>query len=268
MHTRPLGAARSAGVALFAAASIALAGVGLVAAGPAGASHKKHHSTSSGTAQAKTLKTLSAKIKKAKKATYSATFAWKTTSGKTQTIKVAQAPPKSFYQETATTSFVDTGTASYVCSKTETGSAATSSSTSSTSATGATGATTTTTTTTAPKTTVVCIKEAAADSPLAGFLDLFSATTIVTEFNAAESSIDEHILGYSVKVTSQTIAGQASKCVTVKVSGVGYKYCVTSNGLLAYSGTGKEYFELKSFSKSAPASDFQVPSGAKIETVP
>jgi hypothetical protein len=245
-----------------------VAGAGMIAA-PAGA-----HSKSGA---AKTLTALTKKIKAGKKATYQAVYSYKSTgTKKVSTITFAQKPPKSLFEEGTThTYLIDTGTQSLECSQTtETTSATTttsSSTTSSTTSTSATATTTTsTTTTTAPKSKYVCVKTGSAGAGAAsGLLDLFEPTTALTYFNTAEQEIAAKIAGYSVKITNGTYGGVASKCVTLRVSGQSYKYCVGNNGLLTYSGTpNKGYFELKSFTKNVPASDFQPPAGAKTETIP
>ncbi len=241
--------------------------IGGLAAGPAGASHKASSGISS-----QQLKTLTKKIKNGKKATYQATYAYKGTgSAKVSTITFAQAPPKSLFEQGTThTLLIDTGTESLECSLT-TSSSSTSSSSSTTTPSTATSATatTTTTTTTMPKPKEVCIKTGSgAAGAASGLLDLFSPTTALTFFNSAESDIYAKLAGINVKFSTANYAGLSSKCVTLKVSGESGKYCVASNGLLTYSGSSKGYFELKSFSKSVPSSDFQVPAGAKVETTP
>jgi hypothetical protein len=278
MRYRSFAATRLAVVALSAAVLVALGGAAGIGAGPAGASHKKSHqpakhSTKAPTS-AKELTTLAKKIKSQKKATYQALFEYKNTStNKIESITVAQEPPKSLFKATGTT-FIDTGTESLTCSPTTTnstsGSSTSGSSTSGSSTSSTTGATTTTstTTTTAPKSKYVCYKEKGAQGSLGNLFDLFSPTTALTYFNSAEASIDARIAGYSVNFSTGTYGGLASKCVTFKIAGQSYKYCVANIGILTYSGTTKGYFELKSFSKSVPSSDFSPPPGSKIETLP
>ncbi len=246
-----------------------VAGAGL-AASPAGASRGGSKSAS-----AKTLTALAKKIKAGKKQTYQAVYSYKGTgSAKVSTITVAQKPPKSLFEQGTThTYLIDTGTSSLECSMTTnaTSSNTTSSSTTSSSTATGTGTTTTsTTTTTAPKSQYVCVKTGSTGAgAAAGLFDLFDPTTALTYFDTAKQSLIAKIAGYSVKITGATYGGVASKCVTLHVSGQNYKYCVGSNGLLTYSGTpGKGYFELKSFTKNVPSSDFQPPAGAKTETIP
>jgi hypothetical protein len=261
MNVRPSVPTRLAAVLLSAALVVALAAVT-----PAGASAKGAKRS----AQAKELTTLAKKIKHGKKATYLAVFAFGQT-GKTSTVTFAQKPPKTYFKETTET-LIDTGTESLTCSPTTTGGSAststTGSGTSSATSTTPSATTSTTTTTTAPKYKVVCLKEPASEGALGGLLDLFSPTTALDYFNTAEESIAAKLAGYSVKFTTGSYGGLSAKCVTLRISGATYRYCVASNGLLAYSGTAKGYFELKSFSKSPPASDFAVPADARIESTP
>ena len=272
MMVRSFAASRAAALALSAALAVALSAA---VAAPAGA----HGSSSSGTNQAKALKTLAKKIKAEKKATYTATFEFKGTgTHKVESLTVAQEPPKSYYDATGV-SYIETGTESLTCSPTTTDSSTSSSSTSSSSTSSSssgtgtgtgtsTTTTSTTTTTTAPKAKIACYKTKGTQGSLGSLLDLFSPTTALDYFNTAEDSIGARLAGYSVKFSTASYGGLPSKCVTLKISGVAYKYCVAKIGLLTYSGTNKGYFELKSFSKNVPASDFTVPAGAKVTTLP
>jgi hypothetical protein len=265
MKLRSFVATRLVPTAVAVAVVVGLAGI---ATGPAGASHKKSHAPkkTSSANLGKELKTIEAKIKGEKKATYQAVFTFKGTgSTKLETITFAQEPPKSYFK-TSTSALINTGTESLTCS-----SSATAGSTSSTSGTqtALTGTTTsaTTTTTTAPA-TEVCYKEPASAGALGSLLDLFSPTTALTYFNTAAASIDAKIAGYSVKFSTQSFGGLASRCATLGINGASYKYCVAKIGLLTYSGSSKGYFELKSFSSHPASSDFSVPAGAKVETLP
>ena len=46
------------------------------------------------------------------------------------------------------------------------------------------------------------------------------------------------------------------------------KYCVTEQGILSYSGSVGEYFELTKYSSKPPASLFSLPAGATTQTLP
>ena len=76
------------------------------------------------------------------------------------------------------------------------------------------------------------------------------------------------LLGIKVSSSSASFAGQSSTCVTVNVHGKGGKYCVTKKGLLSYSGSGANYFELTKYSATPPSSLFNLPAGATTETLP
>jgi len=46
------------------------------------------------------------------------------------------------------------------------------------------------------------------------------------------------------------------------------KYCVTDSGILAYAASAGGTFRLSGFSASPPASDFSLPAGATVITIP
>ena len=74
------------------------------------------------------------------------------------------------------------------------------------------------------------------------------------------------LLGIKVSSSSASFAGQASTCVTVTVHGKGGKYCVTKQGILSYSGSSSDYFQLTKYSSKPPASLFTLPTGATTVT--
>jgi hypothetical protein len=185
---------------------------------------------------ASNLKKLSNSVTAAKKLTYEATYKL-VSDGRTTLVTTAQAPPKSVFLSGGA-EVVDTGTATYYCSTS-----------------GATQS---------------CLS-AGTSNPYAALEDAFSPTLALTAFDEAKEGLVERTLGIKATSSSQTIAGQSSTCVTVSVRGESGKYCVTSRGLLAYSGsstTSKSYFELVKYSGSPSSSLFKLPAGATTVTLP
>lgn len=78
--------------------------------------------------------------------------------------------------------------------------------------------------------------------------------------------------GITVASASMKVAGQQLSCVTYHggSSGAGGEVCVTSKGLLGYVhvNSSKTTFELTSLSGSPAASDFSLPPGAKVTSIP
>jgi hypothetical protein len=179
------------------------------------------------------INALSKSLNKAKKITFEAVYK-SSESGQNETITIAQSPPKSYFSASGG-SVVDTGTKTYYCSTS--------------------GGTTS------------CLS-AGTSNPFASLETLFSPATALAAFGEAKEGLISRALGVKVSTSSSSIAGQSSTCVTVTVHGTGGKYCVTKQGILSYSGAGKNYFELKSFTKSPSSSLFNLPAGATTETLP
>jgi hypothetical protein len=180
------------------------------------------------------LKQLSGDLSKGKKITFDAVYKSVSNGGTTETITIAQAPPKSDFS-TGNGQVVDTGSNTYYCS-------------------GSTGHET-------------CLS-AGTDNPFASIEALFSPAAALSAFSEAKEGLLEKSLGIKVSSSSVTIGGQASTCVSVTEHGSTGKYCVTKQGVLTYSGANNSYFELTKYSSSPPASLFQLPAGATTETLP
>ena len=179
------------------------------------------------------LATLSQSLQEAETAPFKATYS-ATDSGKTETITFEQDPPKLAFVTTGG-EVVDTGTATYFCS------------------------------TAAPAT---CLSSSTED-PLSSLLDALSPKTAVASLQSAQSALAAKTAGYDASFSSQTFAGQAATCVTVSEPVGSEKVCVTGTGQLAYVSTSpSQVFELTGYSGTVSASDFAVPAGATIETVP
>ncbi len=182
----------------------------------------------------KQLKALTNKVNQAKKLTFEAVYK-SVGLGNTSSVTIAQSPPKSVFS-TSGGVVVDTGTKTYYCTSGSGGSDQ-------------------------------CVSTAGAN-PFIGIEDLFSPTAALAAFSTAQEGLVSRSLGIKLSESTASIAGQASTCVTVSVKGKASKYCVTKQGVLAYSGAGGQYFELTKFVKSPPASLFQLPAGATTVTLP
>lgn len=224
--------------------SLVVAGLALALAGAGGAAtvtaqagaavHKKHppkhHKKSKTSSEVKKLKSLGSHVAKEKSATFEVVYTT-TFGGHTQSITFAQAPPK-FLMKTSGGSVVDTGAATLFCASTS-----------------------------------ECVSAGAAN-PLGSLQQLFSPTTARTFFQHAAAALGAKEAGYSVSFSSATFAGLSSECASVSGNGVSGKYCVASNGLLAYAGSSAGNITLTSYTTSVPGTAFTPPSGATIITEP
>jgi len=202
---------------------------------------KTHHSTKAkpkpkaGSAS-KELKSLSSSLGNGEQHTFKAVYTL-TAPSETETVTVEQQPPKSLYSFGTSGSIIDNGTTTYFC--------------------GGSGG------------QVTCIPESGGSNPLASLLDLFSPTTVRSDFQAAEAEVVAKAHGYSISFSTATIAGQASKCASVSGPSGSGKYCVTNSGILAsLTNSSGQGFKLTSYSSSVSSSDFSPPPGATIESVP
>jgi hypothetical protein len=234
----------------IAAMSVAVAlGGGLAIVGPAVSASAKNPPNLPG---------LSAEINKAKHETYYVVY--KSVQGsQTSTVTIAQAPPKSLFDTGGGNSVIGTGKATYICSP-NSGNSGSTGNTGNSGNSGNSGSTTTTTT--KPKSTEQCYSEKGAN-PLLGAEAVFSPALVTGVFAQAEESTIARALGIHVTYSSASFGGVPSTCISVTRKGQSAKYCVTSQGILAYSGSGKgTYFELTKYSAHPPASAFQLPAGA------
>jgi hypothetical protein len=180
------------------------------------------------------LKALTNSINHGKHLTYEAVYKSVSPGGQTQTVTIAQSPPKTVFSASGG-SVIDTGKTTYYCSDSN-------------------GAT-------------ACLTESGGN-PFVSLEDLFSPTLALTAFSEAKEGIVTRALGVRSTLSSATFAGQSSTCVTVTVRGKGEKFCVTKQGLLSYSGGSGNYFEMTKYSSSPPSSLFALPSGATTVTLP
>lgn len=189
----------------------------------------------SGSSTASELQSLSAEVQAGQHATFKAVYSAHPSSGAAQTITFEQKPPKTVFSATSG-SVIDNGTTTYFCS--------------------ATGGQS------------QCVSEASGANPLESITAIFSPTTLLNEFHAAQAAAAAHTAGYSVALSDSTYAGLSAKCLNYTSAAQTVKYCVTDSGILAYAQAGGGTFELTSFSSSPPDSDFSLPAGATIITIP
>jgi hypothetical protein len=91
----------------------------------------------------------------------------------------------------------------------------------------------------------------------------------VSELKALQQQVSAKVAGITINSTTKAIAGQHSQCESVKTSSGSGQWCVTNKGFLGYVGESNGgYFQLQSYTTSVATSDFKVPSGATITTVP
>jgi hypothetical protein len=183
-----------------------------------------------GSSAAGKIAALASSVQGAETATFKVVYSI-TGAGQAQTVTLEQAPPKSLLS-VKSGAVIDTGTATYFCSES--------------------GAT-------------QCLS-AGTTNPLASLTALFSPQTALTELHAAQA--DAALKGYTITFSSGSYAGQSTTCATVSGMGNSAKYCVTKQGVLAYVKTGSTTFQLESYSSSPAASDFALPPGATVETLP
>jgi hypothetical protein len=231
-----LAAAGVAGLLLAACSSSTPTASGTTTTSGSGATTTSSSSSSSGGgSSASALHSLSSSVQAAEHATFKAVYTSQSSSG-SQTITIEQKPPKSVFG-TGTTSVINDGTHTYVCTPT--------------------GGST------------QCIEESTGSNPLSSLATLFSPQSLLTVFQQAEAQAAAHAAGYTLTFSDGTYAGQHSKCVSATggPSGGG-KYCITDSGILAFVQSTSTTFQLSSFTGSPADSDFAIPSGATIETIP
>jgi hypothetical protein len=192
-------------------------------------------SSGPGSSSSNQLSALGDQLKASKNATFKAT--WTTTSGSsTSTVTLEQRPPKSLFASGGST-MISTGSQTYICSGPGSGASET------------------------------CLLESGSNS-LAGIEDIYTGQTFLSALSGWENEVAAKILGVDVSFSNRTFAGVPSKCVQVSANGQSQEWCVGGSGILTYSKGSGDTFELTSYSTSAPASDFALPAGATIETIP
>jgi len=192
--------------------------------------------TAPGSSDAGELGALSSSVQAGARATFKAVYTSHSSTGPSQTITIEQMPPKSVFAFSSG-SLIDNGTDSYLC--------------------------------TAAGGQNDCVEESSTGpNPFASITDVFNPTNLINEFRAVEATAAAHTAGYSVAFSNSTYAGLSAKCVNYTSLGQTVKYCVTDSGILAFAQAPGGTFQLTSYSSSPPASDFALPSGVPVITLP
>ncbi|HTW06725.1 MAG TPA: hypothetical protein VME46_04395 [Acidimicrobiales bacterium] len=111
------------------------------------------------------------------------------------------------------------------------------------------------------------------ESPMAIVIALYSSSTYITIMQGWAALIAAHLPGIKISFSRATFAHLPSECVTWSAEGNTAKYCVANVGILAYVG-GTDHgktsstFTLSAYSSHVSSSDFKLPKGAKVSTVP
>lgn len=196
-------------------------------------------SASSGTSKAgssdpaRQIQDLSSSVQAAEHATFKAVYKL-TSNGSSQSVTVEQKPPKSALIS-SDGKLINDGTKSYYCS-TQNGS-------------------------------TTCLAQSAGN-PLGAIAAVFSPSTAVAALQQAQAQVAARVAGYKADFSTESFAGQSSNCVTITSAANTGKYCVTKDGILAYSGSAGSSFELTDYSKDVPDSEFALPAGATTVTLP
>jgi hypothetical protein len=191
--------------------------------------------TTTTTASASSLsqvQALSSAASQGQSATFAATWT-STSNGTASSLTLAQSPPKSLFAANGE-KIISTGTTTYIC--------------------GSSGS---------------CVSEAGAN-PLASIEGLYDGSTFRDTVEAWSSQSVLQAEGVTLTFTTGTYGGVASKCVNISKSGSNAGvWCVGNNsGILTYWAYGSSSFTLQSYSSSPPSSDFTVPAGDTITTIP
>ena len=188
---------------------------------------------SGGGADAAKIQSLSSSVQAAEHATYKATYTSQNAAGTSQSVTIEQKPPKSVFSVAGTT-VINDGTTTYYCSNN--------------------GG------------REQCVSQSGAN-PLAAVETIFSPSTVLNAFEQAKTQAAAHAAGYNLAFSDASYAGQHSTCVSATGTTT-FKYCVTDAGVLAYGGSQGNSFTLTSYSGSPSDSDFALPAGASVVTVP
>jgi len=226
----------SIGVVLSACSSTSNSGATSTTTSASSTTTSTGSSGGSGSSDASQLNALSSSVQAGQRATFKAVYTSHSSTGTSQTLTIEQMPPKSVFSFSSG-SLIDTGTKSYLC--------------------------------TAAGGSEQCVEESSTGpNPFAAITQIFNTTTLLNEFHAAEAAAAAHSAGYSLAFSNSTYAGLTAKCVNYTSSAQTVKYCVTDSGILAYAQAPGGTFELTTFSSSPAASDFSLPSGVSVITLP
>jgi hypothetical protein len=192
--------------------------------------------STSGASGSAPIDALTASLKKGKSATYLATYQ-QTSGGQASTWTVAQAPPKSLFSYPGG-SLITTGSQSLFCS---TSSGSTS-----------------------------CVAGGPNIPSIASLTTLIDPSSVISALDSYAGRIASRIVKITATSSSKTIAGQPSQCVSISIAGSqAGTWCANSDGVVteAQAGTGGG-ITMTSYTTDVPASTFEVPAGATVQTLP
>jgi hypothetical protein len=246
---RPVRARWALGVAAVAAGTLA-AGCGGSSTSPSSTAAATG-STSGAGGTSSQLKSLGGTIEAAKNATFKAVYTSTSSGAGTETVTLEQSPPKQVFSTTdssgSISTLLNTGTATYACSA-------------------------------SPDSAPTCTSMAAAGGAgaLSALIGVYNGSAALSVINGWQSIVAAHLTGVSLTFSNATVAGQPVRCAKWSYQGSDATYCVTGAGVLAKvatsgggsSSASRSNFELTSFTTSPPASDFELPAGATVVTVP
>lgn len=228
-----------AAAATLAACSSSSSGSGTTTTSPGGGSTSAPSSSSASSKALQELDGLSSAVGHESKATFKATYTITSSASQTETLTVEQMPPDQLFSTTENGQNegddIFNGKNDYFCSN---------------------------------ETPPSCIEYSSSDNPLSSLVDIVSGSEALTEIKDWQSTVEGDVMGYHLTESSQTFGGQSATCATWSYNGQSAKVCVTSGGVLAYSGSGTEALTLTAYSTSVSKSDFALPKGATISTIP
>jgi hypothetical protein len=238
------------------ALAVAAVAAGTLAAGCGGSSTSPSSTAATGSTTGTggtsgQLKALGGSIQAAKNATFKAVYTSTSSGGGTETVTLEQSPPKQVFSTTDssgnTSTLLNTGSATYACSA-------------------------------SPDSAPTCTSMAAAGGAgaLSALIGVYNGSAALSVINGWQSIVAAHLTGVSLTFSNATVAGQPVRCAKWSYQGSDATYCVTDSGVLAKvatsgggsSSASSSNFELTSFTTSPPASDFELPAGATVVTVP
>lgn len=200
-------------------------------------------SASGSTSASAKLTALTGEVNGAKSATFKASWTGTSSNGSSITVSLEQMASKFVFTSSGGTSggggqVIDTGTNTYFCASHSGGGAET------------------------------CLNESSSTDPLAPLIDLYNGTDFLNSAQAAAASAEASAHGVSLTFSSQTFNGQSADCANISGNGQTGKYCVLKSGVLAYASANGNTFSLTSYSTSVSASDFALPAGAQVVSIP
>lgn len=173
-------------------------------------------------------------LKNAQNSPYSVTYSMSGASAGVGSFTYEQSPPK-YRLSLSTVSVIATGSTIYLC-------------------TGSTAGT-------------ICTVDTGTN-PLTSVEKAFSASSVIPKLTSLQSELAAKTAGVHITSSTQTFASQPSTCLAYVQAGVTSKYCATDSGVLAYASDGSSTLTLTHYSPTVAATDFALPQGASLESLP